>query len=784
MKTPTPPDMSADISPITAFKMLAASLSDTQWMALTSESGLGLTDLNDATQQLLFHALFRQGQLWVASQDPALSDLPDDQRTDRRNISDQIGNVRVRLGQTAKIYPHDHKGQTIFFSAKPSGAAQRLQTWSPQAAPPAAQHNVVLRAVIPNTSRHGDLNLENAAFKTAVPLTGLITVDDLVSRVATATHREIYADPHYAHRTLTLIGPATTAPAADLLEALALTVAGTYRQVGPAFVLTDDLAGVGTRRQKIRDWEEAANNSQDSLRNQAGAALLKRRVSAARTLPTFGDPVALTPNQIASLPKDAGIPELPDEQRDYPFAKLTIAQQEWVRAIAAAFDEKRISGTLPDYLAEDNLQAVDANGPVDIRPYMKVQLLVPTINGPVDTSLQYAIGLLFWPGDAAMMENLAAAPKPSAPALLPPAPPLLPLLHSRSRRAVFGYPRTVAGVDSLITAMQKIGLNELWLDVFSQGAAHVSGSPLSAKALSPEAPDILAEALKQTKSTSISVYADLSLLLWGASPPEAACGLSIQGETSRELDIHTHDRAQEPDFDDSGKPIAFVPAPVIVSPAAIGVRDDLSALIRALSTRPGLAGFVWEDAEPGDSLGYTPEMRLWFLRTVHADPIDITPDISGKADVSLPAFDDPAADKTLPPLWVKAQTQANAALLIWLRQALSSAGPLPILMEQSVGQINWLASWDDPRQLPPPLRSLSADGSTSSPQIAAEARKQGRAVLLREPIKDASDTEALARTLQADLKNAPWDGFVLDFMEIEATGGDHPLAALVQAAAK
>jgi hypothetical protein len=495
----------------------------------------------------------------------------------------------------------------------------------------------------------------------------------------------------------------------------------------------------------------------------------------ARSLPTFGDPLALTPSQMAAMTEDTIFPEVPGRQYGYPFAKLTAAQKEWAHKIAADFEDKRSSGILPDYLA------VDETGPVDIRPEFRVQLLIPNVNGPVDTTIQYHISLLFWPGEAAAKETLAAALKPPIPAKLSPAPPIMPLLRSRPRRAVFGYPRTTQAVDALIAAMQKIGLNELWLDVFSSGTAHIPGSPLSAKTVSPEASDILAEALKQTKGTRITVYADLSLLPWGDTPPETARDLSIQGETSRELAVHTHDRSQEPDFDDRGEPIVFVPPPVEVSPASARVRDDLTALIRALSARPGLAGFVWEDAEADNALGYTPEMRLWFLRTVHADPIDITPDISGKGDVTLPAFDDAAPDKALPPLWIKAQTQANTALLLWLRQALPTPQTMPILMEQSAGQANWLASWDDPRQLPPPLRPLSADGSTSRQQDTAEARKQGRIVLLREPIKEASDTEALARALQADFKNAPWDGFVLDFADPDATGGDHPLADLVRA---
>jgi len=235
-----------------------------------------------------------------------------------------------------------------------------------------------------------------------------------------------------------------------------------------------------------------------------------------------------------------------------------------------------------------------------------------------------------------------------------------------------------------------------------------------------------------------------------------------------------------------------VPPPVAVSPAAESVRAALPPLVRGLSSRPGLAGFVWEDAQADDALGYTPEMRLSFLRFFHADPLDITPKSYARGDVSLPAFDDAAADKALPALWDRARTGSNAALLAAMRLALppTSAARL-ILMEQSAVRTEWLTSWDDPRRLPPPLRPLFTDWPYPKPErISAEAVKQGRVVVLRERVPDAADTGALARSLQAGLTGnladgrSAWGGFVLDFADEGATQGMDPLAALVDAAAR
>ena len=50
-----------------------------------------------------------------------------------------------------------------------------------------------------------------------------------------------------------------------MLRALAFGLAATYRRVGTAFVLTEDVTGLGTRRQKIQDFEEEC----DAERQQA-----------------------------------------------------------------------------------------------------------------------------------------------------------------------------------------------------------------------------------------------------------------------------------------------------------------------------------------------------------------------------------------------------------------------------------------------------------------------------------------------------------------------------------
>ena len=783
-ENPTAPNVAADLSAFSAFKLLAAGLNDSQWQALTSAGGLGLADLTEPGQAALFHALYPHGHLWISSEDPELRKLADSQRTDIQDVSDQIDGTRIRLGQIANFYLHDRAGKILYSSAERPDAAGRLHTWTPKQDPPSALHAVTLRAVVPNTPKDGDLPFDTPAFQTQISTKGLRTVEDVIARISAQTRREIYADPRYAKRKITLLGSAASAPAGDLLRALALAVAGTYRQVGPAFVLTDDLSGVGARRKRLMEWEEAARQASAQLRDQAGQTMLARRAAEARRLPSFGDPLALTAQQIAAMKDDTSMPGVPQSFGNIvPFAALTPAQQAWAKHTSEVFDEQRAGSTLPFYLDGEDLEEADLTGKVDLSLYLRMQLLVPGAPTPVDTDPRPEF-LLFWPGMAAVEAHLASVGKGAGQADLPPAPPLASVLRSRPRRALLGHPRSRAEVDTLLAAMRKLGLNELWLDVFSAGVAHVPGSRLSPKTLPPGL-DILAEALARTQGTGITVYADLSLLSWGGDAPDSALDLTIQGETNVQAAVRAHANAPDPDYDDHNKEIPFAPPPAAVSPASGRVRDDLTALVRSLAARPGLAGFIWEDADSDPELGYTPDMRLAFLRDQHADPLDITSENYLLADASLPGFDDAKADEELLVRWKSARTQSIADMLGQMRRALPpSASALPILMEQSAVRTDWLASWDDPNSLPPPLRTLFEQFPfPSRDRVFALARKQGRTTLLRERVGDADDPDELARSLKHDLDEGRWPGFVLDFTDAGATAGETPLAALIHAAA-
>ena len=780
--SPGPPDIASDMSATTALSLLAASLSDSQWAALTSEHGLGLSDLTDDTQRSLFHALFPSGHLYVGSEDPALADVPLEKRSDVRDDTDQIDVVRVRLTQTAHLYLHNKNGGTIYFSGDRPDAASRLHTYRPKTSPLSVHHAVSLRAEVPNTLKPSDLDWDSKALQVSVPLAGLKTVGNLVTRVGQGSGLELYADPHYAAKTLALNGPMTAAPAKDLLRAVCVCVTGTFRKVGPAYVLTDDLVGVGVRRKHLQDWESQANAAENGLKNKVAPVMLERHAADVYKLKAPGDPLGLTPEEMVTIPNDPVSEYIPFmRDADYPFAKLTPSQQTWMKQRAADYEEKQQSNALGDVGAAQG--SPDFTHNVSLRMNIQTQFVVPSESQAVDTNMTSLQMSLFWPDSATVMamikaKGVDADAKAKALAKLPPPPPLSPLLHAGQRRAVLAHPYSAAEVDALIIAMRKLGLNQLWLNVFSGGANHVKTS-------AAYGPDILTEALNKTRGTGIQVYAHLNLLTWGVEPPDSVRDLTIDGMDSRQAAIADNEASPYPNYDDDDNLIPFVAPSVTVSPAAPAVAQTLSGLMQDLAARPELAGVVWEDAETNSDVGYTPLLRLAFLRTAHADPVDIAAPGYSRIDLSLPLFDDAQADAALPDQWGKFTDAADVSLLRSLRAAAwrPSGPPLTVLLQQTAfDNDDYFVDWSDPRQPSPDIREQQADGLyVPSEKIAALAKTPGRIVLRREVLKNDRDIPAVARKLKDDARGLPGSGFVLDFAQESETQGTTPLDALVDA---
>ncbi|BDI31086.1 hypothetical protein CCAX7_31370 [Capsulimonas corticalis] len=774
---PGEPNIYAGMRSLDAFTLLLASLTEPQWKALTSEAGLGAGTLNAQQQQMFAAILSAKGKLIVRPQYTAGEKWDD---RDKRDVTDELPRVHLRIGQTiAMVLPSKDHPDWIFGDAAippPAGAPRQYQIDDRQdySGSSDTDFGALVRAEVPNVPKRGQLDFSLKSLRTPISLDGLKTVGDLVYRVGNAAGIELYVDPRLEKRALTLSG-VSSAPAGDLLRSLAFCLTGTFRQVGPAYVLTDDIVGVGTRRQIWTDFEKEADVLSRGPVRAANYSLFTAHHPS--DLPWFGDPSAYTPEQIKGAGeqsinmREGFLPEL-----KLPMAQLTPAQQDMARRAVEKWNR------------EYTLQPVTADGQITLRPGLSTQLLIPSIDTPVDLSLNGSGGteqffVFQMPPDQVKAMEKADQEKrlkehPEYASLMNQTPPKAPLADAwakykdASRRAAIVHPRSVKEVDAAVAAAKALGLNELWVDVFSEGAAHI---PATDAASSKTQSDILTEALARTKSSPIRILPMVDLLFWGDDPPAENVDLNLLGETSEQAATHWRQlKALLPEDEDVGDEHyshAIIPnwSGVIVAPTAPGVQTTLTALVKSLSSRPGIAGMVWRggdtpgyDALPGDSdtssllLGYHEAARLLFLRQFHADPLDIYDGghSGSKANTDTPNFSENGSGREeydLHSHWVKFRQDASLAFLRTLYASANPSGTPParrvrvLVKQRRAGQpyndasgvhypSGWYGSWDNPLQPPPTLREAGDDdvpGQPAKPVLgeAAQAQAQSQIVM-------------------------------------------------------
>lgn len=407
----------------------------------------------------------------------------------------------------------------------------------------------------------------------------------------------------------------------------------------------------------------------------------------------------------------------------------------------------------------------DLNGKFIVSEVPYLELLVPTLDGPVGTSLSTMLYALFQPSPAPPDDSKAAAPPP-APAV--PALSLAALTQPIPARAVLASPHTEAEVQDLVAALRKLGLNQLWLPV----------TPAAGPALLPQA-------VQAAKGTGIGVYAVVDLLTRPRPLPADLADLTLLGRTSAQAQADLAERAALAGPTPYG-PFDRVPAVdgVAVSPFSAAVGKELSALTHTLMTMPGVAGLVWRATSlPGydegqgtapdrDSLalGYTPAARLAFLRRERADPVDLFPaNMRGLADTSLPLFDDPALENTLETKWDRFRADADLSLLRSLFQQVASDGaaspPKPVLLVQQRGQpphFTWYGSWAGPNAPLPTFRPTVGVPALEKIQARAQSKFIMVALPVQSPLNEAAILRRWSAGFQGIAKNHSWDGFVLD----------------------
>ena len=496
-----------------------------------------------------------------------------------------------------------------------------------------------------------DLNYNAPALQVLIPITDLKTVGDLIARIAQQTRIELYCDPHYEKQRLTWVASGVAAASAsELLRAVAFCAAGTYRKVGTAFVLTEDLQGVGTRRRMIQDFEDECDAQRQKALREGIAKFTASSAPKSLKLSGFDDPMALSAEQEKEWQKpkaavtDFFNHQLLDEE-SFPFEKLTSTQQAAIRDWEAY--EKKVQER--DKGTEWGKYQPDFDQNVHVQRSFSAQML---INGKYAASTEYShdLGPLFAPHSAASaipsawkkaMRGASAWPDP---------------VKSLPRRAVICKPYTKAEVDASLARIAALGFNQMWLVVFEKGRARIPGTGFPLDPACDPKVDILAYAIAEGKKKGLTVCPVVDVLAWGMDAPKDACLLTLRGEDSaqsarRRFRVDALTASPEAQWVAPAKKAALSAA-LYVDPTLPETQKALTGLFQALSAHAGIQDYVCLNLNPPgfardssfiegdapshrDGMGYNTGLRLAFLDHLIDVPEPKVSRSKGRANVSL-----------------------------------------------------------------------------------------------------------------------------------------------------
>ena len=765
---PGKPDIYAGLERWKKIHLLMGSLSPAQWQKLGSSDGLGMGDLTGEQQPLFLSLLPQPFALHSFKMD---RDVKLAQPTKNIALSpEQRAGVRLRVYQAAQHYLAQPNGQFGFPSDLPYHALPDQTEFFTLAShnfqPRPDSYGVALRAEVPNRPKPGQLDFHAPGMETSVSVEDVKTVDDLIKRVAQATHQEMFADGRVAK--LPVVARGRAAKAGDLLQGLCLAVTGTFRRVGSAYVLTDDLEGIGSRRARLADWALDAQAQQQAALDRAETAAIAQhpeRFVHFDSNDVFGFAPAELKILTANGPEQGFL-----DQYEVPLAALPAGQQKVI-------------------------EAVQTHQLKPVGDHVKVALT---------TNFSYIV-----PGIGAVGEDdssMASIGLPRSHTFVQPPPEgRIALPASLATRALIVAPVNEGETARFALQAKRHGFNQLWVEV-ADGAA---GSQL------------LADAAAKGKANGLAVVAVVRLL-------------QIPGENGKTApdaeELRDRNLLNETGSAHAAKELASLAAHanegirlryartedwLNVEPPA--VRARLERRLHTVAETPGLSGLALADVaapgyqEMGDTptvfeyttdgdFGYTPAMRLRFLRQAGYDPVDLAGgnNPSLQADLSLPFFPDvvgqfrfngetgqmeTAGPRTPIQDWKAFRYQTGSRLLDSLHGFLRASYPnLPVWMRHDPILDGWWASWEKPEQRPRHQPATQEKTSEQAAQISA------RPLLLNiayagslTPDKVPSSPALLASWVQTRLtqRNKGWNGVTLDLRALPSTTALTALEALV-----
>ena len=651
---PSPFTLTASSVPIgDAMAMLMASFTEDQWRTLGSD-GLGIDQLNDEQRAIWDNVVCRPVKLI-----PGNHPYPEDEENDtspgtKAYIVAQVPISGEKLHSAKRLHAYFtsnirfmEKGKllgvaTNWGDAAPRSIAYRLAMSAE--APTGSSPLTHVRDEVHNELKASDLDFNKAALRKDIDIQTAKTVGDVVSVIATATGLELYCDRHYADRSITFVGDAPSRIGADdLLRALDFALAATWRKVGPAYVLTDDLQGVGARRHWIRAAMDPANKGSE--------ALVKQWEGRCDTLPIY-QYVRFLPDDTLPIP-----PELVDklETSDpgaaFPFTSLAPGTQALLKTKLAT-DVADVWGPGTDMYpgkltreeAMSALQRIDQS-----RPTVRLSLhLSADVDGFGQVALDDGYSFHYYRYKPAVIVP------PVADTTATPTVDIRPF-----RLGAIAAPGSAEEAVRLVDKLADAGMSTLFCEAFYGGETY-----FPSKVLPPVKPvhaDVLSAAVEEGRKRGVAVFGAVHLLRWRSGQERvgdrdwtklATEDVIVTGQTASQALDGAYRSMSDPRVQQD---LAEVDG-AWASPSDPRVTSLLTKLVRELVAVKGLAGIAFVDtAAPGYrrdfdrwfaggiDFGYTEDMRLAYLRRYHQDPIDI--DDTDLAFVSSGSMD-PSATTT------------------------------------------------------------------------------------------------------------------------------------------
>ncbi|MBC7808476.1 MAG: hypothetical protein H7145_20270 [Akkermansiaceae bacterium] len=738
------PDLVQGVRPEVGPQLLLGTLTPAQWRRLMSTDGIGIGDLK-REQRAIFADLFPQN-MKVYRSVPANPDT--EHRKEEIPLSGvNLSDFRLHLYQDLS-WTYSFQGTNGSFLGLGNGDWEgagepaysvdfpRNETgdnasgsgdYDPDGGLPSA-FGVTLMETHPNRRKPSDMEYGAPMWNAAVAVYGVKTVGELVARIREASGVEVYADRRYAElpvyvRTVSQ----KTVRSGDLLEALALSVTGTYRRVASgshaAYVMTDDRVGSGVRFAAIGSWVQDARKQLEEARKRFAASTKSADVFVNAPWVSGNDmaPSAALLKKFTERTKPRIADEDPQD-RAVRVSDLPSGAQRRIQSQLKWWREKVAEGDDTSYkpLREND---------VDISAKLRIVLTIPGV-GTVPF-LNYDLQPDAPSAEPDIFDELLWLRSGTTP------PDMTASLPLRIEAEWFGRRVLAVRMESVGDARKAARLAK---------AHRFNGLLLPVGDRSPE---VVAQWLAAAREVAPGMAMWLKVSLFRR---EGATGLDmgLAGEKDR-LDRNVSgetyaESLRRPVVSPYGLYGEFPPLQMGDSVTgdyfALGEKDALQAvqsrIVSLAKQSPGITGIVFTNTSPPGyagqnmgqgfspdrELGYTPAMRLAFLRENGVDPVDLSPfgdlgQVNGSGGtpraetrVRLPFFPDGgpserqwannnqfapgSGTKGLHSRWYDFRAKKLSNALETLRVSVRAETPALELFLQSPGAWEGLPKWEPP----------------------------------------------------------------------------------------